>query len=127
VARILVADDNASNRLLLSTVLEARDHVVLEAGTGNQALAIAQERQPELLIVDLYMPGLHGVELVKRLRSHELTESIKVVIYTATTTDAAMRQFIHDFAIDAVLPKPSEPSEIIRIVEQALAMPKGSV
>jgi two-component system, cell cycle sensor histidine kinase and response regulator CckA len=127
VATILVADDNATNRLLLSTILEAREHVVLEAGSGDQAWAIAKERQPDLTVVDLHMPGLHGVELIKRLRSHALTASIKVVIYSATTTDVGLRQFMKDVAVDAVLPKPSEPNEVIRIIEEALATPKGPV
>jgi CheY-like chemotaxis protein len=119
LATILIVDDEPLNRLLLATVLRPLGHEIVEAVDGAQGLQAVVERSPDLVIVDLAMPGMGGAGFLKSLR-HELRNDVAVVLYTATREDAAMRDFVALFSIRAVLEKPSEPSAIVRIVTAAL-------
>jgi CheY-like chemotaxis protein len=120
MATIVVADDDAYNRLLVATLLEASDHIVLEAASGEEALSLAREHTPDLVIVDLHMPGMHGVDLIQRLRGDAKTSHVKIIIYTATASNQMMSDFSQAFLVNATLPKPSEPNEILRIVHATL-------
>jgi CheY-like chemotaxis protein len=121
VATILIVDDEPVNRQLLTTVLRARSHELLEAASGEEGLRLARERRPDLIILDLYLPGMHGTEFMKTLRADPTTSQIKVVLYTATRTDAAMRGFMELARIEHVIEKPSEPEAILRMVDRALS------
>ncbi|MBV8196653.1 MAG: response regulator [Candidatus Eremiobacteraeota bacterium] len=117
---ILVVDDEAANRELLATVLGYAGHAVLAAAEGTEGLRLAREHHPELVILDLSMPGMDGVDFVQTLRAiPELTEAT-VALYTATTANAATRQFMKLAGIEHVIPKPAEPEELLRAVERAL-------
>lgn len=120
MASILVVDDEPLNRLLIATVLRPLGHDVLEAADGREGLRMVAERAPDLAIVDLAMPGMGGAGFLKALR-RDLASDVRVVLYTATRPDAAMADFIRLFSIAAVLEKPSEPADIVRVVTAALA------
>lgn len=122
MATILAVDDDPLNRLLLATVLRPRGHDVREAEDGAEGLRAASETAFDLIFVDLGMPRMSGVEFLKALR-HELRSEARVVLYTATRTDAAMRDFARLFSVSAILEKPSEPAEIARVVDEVLAAP----
>jgi len=119
LATILIVDDEPLNRLLLATVLRPLGHDVLEAADGEAALKIVVDRAPDLVVVDLAMPGTGGAGFLKALR-RDMRSETTVVLYTATRPDAAMRDFAELFAISAILEKPSEPAEIARVVTAAL-------
>jgi len=119
LANILVVDDEPLNRLLLATVLRPLGHDVLEAADGEAGLKAVIDRAPDLVVVDLAMPGMGGVRFLKALR-RELCSDVPVVLYTATRPDAAMRDLAELFAISGILEKPSEPAEIERVVSAAL-------
>jgi len=119
LAIILVVDDEPLNRLLLATVLRPLGHVVLEARDGDEGLGIAADRAPALIVVDLSMPGAGGAGFLKTLR-RDLRSDVPVVLYTATRPDAAMRDFAALFSVAAILEKPSEPADIVRVVTAAL-------
>jgi CheY-like chemotaxis protein len=119
LASILVVDDEPFNRLLLSTVLRPFGHDVLEAVDGDAGLKMVVDRAPDLVIVDLAMPGTGGAGFLKALR-RELRCDVPVVLYTATRPDAAMRDFVELFSIAGILEKPSEPADIARVVTAAL-------
>jgi CheY-like chemotaxis protein len=120
---ILVIDDDATNRLLLSTILESRGHRVIEAADGIQALAAVAEHAPSLIIMDLHMPRMDGLEFLKTLRSDDRHATSAVFIHTATSTDAALKSLIELYAVDGVLPKPFEPQELLRMVSAVMAEP----
>lgn len=121
MASILIVDDEPANRLLLSTVLRSRAHDLIEAATGEEALRLARERLPDLIILDLNLPGMHGTQFMKRLRGDSVTADVKVALYTASRIDAATRGFMDLVRIDHVIEKPSEPETILRIVDGALS------
>jgi CheY-like chemotaxis protein len=119
LASILVVDDEPFNRLLLATVLRPLGHDVLEAADGDAGLKMVVDRVPDLVVVDLAMPGMGGAGFLKTLR-RELRCDVPVVLYTATRPDAPMRDFVELFSISAILEKPSEPADIARVVKAAL-------
>lgn len=80
---ILVVDDIATNISLVKAVLRGRNYEVLSAASGAQALEIAGERMPDVIILDIMMPVMDGYEVLARLRSNEKTKGIKVVMLSA--------------------------------------------
>tara|TARA_R100000365_G_C2748382_1_gene79783 strand:+ start:4101 stop:5468 length:1368 start_codon:yes stop_codon:yes gene_type:complete len=82
-ARILVVDDIEANRRLLKARLEAQYYTVLLAENGMQALGMAKNEQPDIILLDVMMPGMDGYEVCKRLKSDNETAHIPVVMVTA--------------------------------------------
>lgn len=121
MASILVVDDERANRELLKAVLTYDGHVVFEAEDGERGLDVLAEQGPDLVIVDLSMPGMRGTEFVKRVRSSgdEVRET-RIALYTGSDANAAMRDFMALMEIDHLIPKPAEPEEIISAVRAAL-------
>ncbi len=121
MAKILVVDDNATNRRIITVTLERNGHTATEAADGIEGLQLARESAPDLIIIDLYMPRLNGVDFVKALRADSGIKETKVVLYTGATIDAATRIFMELSRISHVISKPSQPVDILRIVNEALA------
>ena len=120
MASVLVADDDGNTRLLVRTVLTHAGHTVLEAKDGNEALSIAAQHQPQLILLDLSMPRMNGPEFLRALRADARTAGTPVALYTATAMNPALRDFMEMYAIRHVIPKPSEPSELLASVERSL-------
>jgi CheY-like chemotaxis protein len=116
MARILIVDDEPVNRLLVKTILEHAGHQVAEAADAAQALRETGENPPDLAIVDLHLPGTSGVELVQAIRRNPQTSAMRIALYTGSTVDAAMRDFMTAHQIEHVIPKPCEPQELIDLV-----------
>src|SRR5436189_6017302 len=83
VAKILIADDHRANREALAALLETVGHYVLAASDGNQALNVAREHAPELVISDVLMPIMDGYELTRRLKLEPATAGIRGMFSTA--------------------------------------------
>jgi len=84
--RILVADDNAAGRELMRTLLQMEDYVVYEARDGNEAVEMARRLRPDVVLMDVHMPVLDGIEATRLLREDPLTRSIPVIVLTASAT-----------------------------------------
>ncbi len=124
MAIVLVADDDDATRLLVRTVLTHAGHTVLDAGSGTEALARVAERTPDLILLDLSMPSMNGAEFMRALRRDAGPSSTMVALYTATAMNPALRDFMEIYGIRCVIPKPSEPADLIAAVERALAAKK---
>jgi len=120
VANILVVDDDVNNRLLLRLVLEHAGYDIMEASDGGEALANAHASKPDLIIMDLHMPGVDGVAFINALREDKTLADTRVSLYTATASDESMRQFMELTGIGSIIEKPSEPPRILAAVEAAL-------
>lgn len=118
-ARVLVVDDSALIRAVLAANLEERGHVVLEAEDGIQALALCAEAPPDVVLLDVVMPGLSGLEVLDRLHADPATAHVPVVCLTGRTDVGdiveAMERGAHDY-----LRKPYEPAEVLARVSSAL-------
>lgn len=104
-ARILIVDDIEANRRLLQAKLEAQYHTVLLASDGLQALRMARERDPEIILLDVMMPGMDGYEVCRRLKADPVTSHIPVVMVTALN-DAEDRVRGLDAGAEDFLTKP---------------------
>src|SRR5262252_2256331 len=106
---ILVVEDNDKNRKLVRDVLTFKGYDIIEAETGEEGVRLAQERHPSLILMDIRLPGIDGIEALRQLRAEEATREIPImasirasVIFcrSAVITDAD-RQKITDSGFDA--------------------------
>ncbi|WP_243359880.1 response regulator [Fundidesulfovibrio terrae] len=82
-AKILVVEDNAPNRELLSFLLHRDGYAVLEAENGNEAVEIARYNKPDLILMDIQMPVMDGVTAMKTLKSSPETSAIRIIAVTS--------------------------------------------
>jgi PAS domain S-box-containing protein len=115
---ILVAEDNLINALLTRELLHRRGHRVTEVTSGEGALAAVEDARFDLLLTDIHMPGLDGIEMTRRIRAAEITsgrEPIPIVALTADVLDAG-RQACQDAGMDGFLSKPVAPAELEKMI-----------
>ena len=115
--KILVADDEQEIRNLLDHFLKGQGYEVVLASDGNQALKLAAEENPQVIILDIKMPGLDGLEVCKRLKEKEQTKLIPVIVITGFEDNkmAALNIGADDF-----VNKPFDMAEISSRVKSAL-------
>jgi signal transduction histidine kinase len=126
VAKILVVDDDASARALLTTVLSYASHEVQEARHGAEALQRLQQATPELIIVDLLMPTMDGLEFLRRAREDASISNVPVIFYTASYLQSEAQTMAALCGVQHIITKPAEPEQIFAVVNAALgasAMP----
>jgi two-component system, cell cycle response regulator DivK len=102
---ILIVDDNENNRKLARDVLEFAGFTTVEATGGVEGVAVAMERKPDLVLMDIRMPDLRGTEALKLLREDSRTAEIPIVALTSSTMQGDEQQFLHD-GFDGYLAKP---------------------
>jgi CheY-like chemotaxis protein len=83
MSTILIAEDNAVNRELLREILEANEYLTVEALDGREALAKIEESRPDVMLLDINMPGLDGFSVLKRVREHPHLSNLPVLAVTA--------------------------------------------
>ena len=105
-ARILIVDDVAANRDLVATVVRHMGHQALEASDGLQALALVRSEQPDLVISDILMPTMDGLEFVSRIRADPALAATEVVFYTAHYREREAGNLAKICGVSQVLLKP---------------------
>jgi CheY-like chemotaxis protein len=123
MATILVVDDESANRHLLRVILTPQGHTVYEASRGDEGLALARLHQPQLIVLDLHMPGMDGPEFVRNLRADPAIGDSKLALYSSTSLSPPLQDFMTVGRISCLIPKPGEPEEVLRIIEEALTAP----
>ena len=117
IGTILVVDDDADVREVLRDRLDSLGYRVLVAATGKESLDILERQNPQMVLLDVEMPGMNGLEVLKEIRKRE--HDVAVVMITAYGTleraVQAMREGAYDF-----IPKPFEPEHIALIVKKAM-------
>ena len=109
--KILVAEDSPTVRRLVCTRLTADGYEVVEAQDGEQALALALSEQPAALVLDKVMPKLDGFEVVRRLREHDHTRTVPIVMLTEHTAEEDVLGGL-SLGVDEYMPKPFSPREL---------------
>jgi CheY-like chemotaxis protein len=117
--RILIADDTASSRDLLRSILEANGHLVEEANDGQRVMEVIEKFGPHLLILDLHMPRLDGYSTATALRKIPIFRHIPIVALTAAMTQTAPDR-ISEAGFSAYLVKPIRPSSLRQCVANLL-------
>jgi CheY-like chemotaxis protein len=115
-ATILVCDDDPSLRELVRAVLGSRYRFV-EAADGTEALTLAREDRPDLIVLDVMLPGLSGIEVLEELRSTDSLKEIPVVVITAWSHAEIEVQVA---GADRFVSKPFDPDELSSAVEELL-------
>ena len=116
-AQVLVVEDNEKNMKLFRDVLQASGFRLLEATTGEQAMELAAEHQPNLVLMDIQLPDIAGVEALGRLRADVRTASIPVVALTAQAMHGDRERFL-DVGFVAYISKPVNILEFVKTVRE---------
>lgn len=117
--KILVADDNPDNVELVSDIVKVMGHDVISAGDGPSALAVARAESPDLVVLDVNMPGLTGFEVCAELKSEPSTANIPIIMLTALI-DVDDRVEGLGLGADDYLTKPFSPRELMARIETRL-------
>jgi two-component system, cell cycle response regulator DivK len=118
--RVLVVEDNEKSLKLFRDVLQATGYSTVEARTGEDAVALARLQTPTVVLMDIQLPGIDGVEALARLRADERTASIPVLALTAQAMHGDRDRFL-DAGFDGYLAKPVDLVELLRSVEEHCA------
>jgi PAS domain S-box-containing protein len=124
---ILVVDDRPIDRQLLVTLLGYVGYHVLEAGDGQEALEMARAEQPDLMIADVLMPTMDGLELVRQLRADSTTAGIRVIFCTASYLLDEVATLAEQSGVTYILSKPIEPEDALKVIGAALDLPSPPV
>jgi two-component system, cell cycle response regulator DivK len=115
--RILVVEDNKMNMKLFRDVLVAKGYRALEATTGGEAIVLATEQAPDLVLMDIQLPDLDGVETLRRLRTDARTATIPVLAVTAQAMQGDRERFLAA-GFDGYVAKPVNIGELIGTVRE---------
>jgi CheY-like chemotaxis protein len=123
--QILIVDDEAQTRTLVSMVLERKGFRVIEAFDGPSALRLLEFTTPDLMIVDIVMPGIDGIELCRRVRARDKTLRMPIIAFAASGSSRLDRN-VRDAGADEFLPKTNPPQDLTRLVQRLLDMPAAN-
>lgn len=115
---VLVVDDDAGIRAVMRAILEHEDYAIYEAEDGEVALAFCNAAKPDVVLLDLMLPGMHGLDVLRTLKADPKTASAKVVVITALGSSA--RPDAEAAGADGFFEKPFSPTALIQAVELAL-------
>jgi two-component system, cell cycle response regulator DivK len=115
--RVLIVEDNDKNMKLFRDVLSAKGYSTLEATTGEQAVELAVEHAPDLVLLDIRLPDIDGVETLGRLRADERTSSIPVLAVTAQAMRGDRERFLAA-GFDGYVAKPVDIGELVNTVSE---------
>ena len=120
MATVLVADDERDIRALLTTLLGKEGYKVVEAADGLAAMEMASQERPDVILMDVSMPAVGGLEVLKWLRGNPDTRSIPVILVTALPGLHTDYEQIGEFGYTSYITKPWRRGAIERAVKRAL-------
>jgi CheY-like chemotaxis protein len=119
IPKILVVDDSVSIRRSIRQMLSQKDYVILEASDGREALEKIEEESPDLLLLDLEMPGMNGYDVLNVLRTRSLLPDLKIAVLTSRSSEKH-RQRARELGAHKYLTKPCSNNTLLEIVEALL-------
>ena len=117
MSTVLIVEDNEKNMKLARDVLQAKGYRTLEAVTGEEGVKLARERLPDLVLMDIQLPGISGIEAFRQIRGDASTAGIPVVALTASVTPTD-RSAINAAGFDAFVSKPISLREFLDTVKR---------
>ncbi|MCC6193604.1 MAG: response regulator [Burkholderiales bacterium] len=122
---ILIVEDNPRNMKLVRDVLQVKGHTTLEATTAEDGIVLANEKSPELILMDIQLPKMNGIDALKVLRGNPATARIPVIAVTASVMQQD-RTLITEAGFDGYIGKPINLAEFLQAVNAQLAKgPRG--
>jgi len=119
MAKILIVDDSPTEQYVLAQHLQNAGHQTVTAGDGEEGLDVAKSEQPDLVLMDVVMPGLNGFQATRKLKRDPATAQIPVVIVTTKDQDTDREWGLRQGASDYLV-KPVEASELLEKLGQLL-------
>jgi two-component system, cell cycle response regulator DivK len=119
MAKILVVEDNPANMKLAVFLLQQAGHVVLSATNAEIGLSLAREETPDLILMDIQLPGMDGLQAIAELKRNEVTRAIPVIALTALAMKGDEAR-IRAAGCDAYIAKPMRYQEVLATVEKQL-------
>jgi two-component system cell cycle response regulator DivK len=116
---ILIVEDNEKNRKLARDILQVKGYRTIEAETAETGLEMAPKENPDLVLMDIQLPGMNGIQALKKLRESEATRAIPVLAFTASVMPQDRRE-IMDAGFDGFVAKPVNLKEFIAAIAKAL-------
>jgi two-component system cell cycle response regulator DivK len=117
MSTVLIVEDNEKNMKLARDVLQVKGYQTLEAVTGEEGVRLAKEKVPDLVLMDIQLPGINGIDALKQLRADPKTARIPVVALTASVTPTD-RSAITAAGFDAFVSKPINLKEFLETVKR---------
>jgi two-component system cell cycle response regulator DivK len=122
---ILIVEDNDKNRKLMRDVLVFNGYRLVEAETGEDGVRLAREQHPDLILMDIQLPGIDGIQALRQIRDEEETRRIPVIAVTASAMTHD-RQKIMAAGFDAYQTKPLNVRQFVDAVRELLARRPGA-
>jgi two-component system cell cycle response regulator DivK len=116
---ILIVEDNERNLKLVRDVLQVKGYATIEAGSAEDGIKLALEKKPDLVLMDIHLPGMNGIEALGVLRANPATAAIPVIAVTASVMQQD-RKLITEAGFDAYVGKPINLKEFLDAVRHAL-------
>jgi len=116
---ILIVEDNEKNLKLVRDVLQVKGYATLEAGTAEDGIKLAGEHKPDLILMDIHLPGMNGIDALRVLRADPATASIPAIAVTASVMQQD-RKLITDAGFDGYVGKPINLKEFLDAVRAML-------
>lgn len=123
-ATILHVEDNASNRKIVRDLLASRGYRVVEALDGEQAVAAAESERPNVILMDVQLPRVSGLEATRRIKARPDLRHIPIVAVTSFALSGDDQQAFAA-GCDRYVAKPYKPRELLRIIEELLGVAHG--
>ncbi len=117
--KILIVDDNEKNRKLLKVILLENGYETIDAENGRKGIEMAKENIPDLILMDIQMPVMDGIQAVKILRSDETTKLIPIIALTSYAMKGDREKFL-DKGFDAYIPKPIDIDRFIEVIKEIM-------
>jgi two-component system, cell cycle response regulator DivK len=121
-ATVLVVEDTPANMKLVSMLLRREGYAVLQAENGNDAVALARSRLPDLILMDIQIPGLDGITATRQLKADPATRDLRIVALTAFAMKGDREKMIAA-GCDGYIVKPIQYQSFIDEVRRLLALP----
>ena len=123
--KILLVEDFDDTRLMMKMWLEKRGYLVIEAETGEQAITLAQQEAPDLIIMDVMMPGMNGLDATQRIRQYQALRRTPIVAVSAYGADE-YRRLALDAGCNEYVSTPFEPVALAELITSLLATAASS-
>ncbi|MBW7899225.1 Polar-differentiation response regulator DivK [Candidatus Brocadiaceae bacterium B188] len=114
---VMVVEDNEKNRKLMRVVLKSKGYAVIEAATGEEALNLLKNQKPDIILMDIQLPGIDGLTLIKQIKADAVTKEIPIIAVTAYAMKGD-EQKILETGCDAYVSKPINTQELPLIIEK---------
>src|SRR5580698_4101721 len=117
--KILLVDDDPGVHLVIVPILSKAGHLVISAKNGEQALHLALNERPDLIILDVIMPGIKGRDLCKKIKAYDVLKDIPVIFLTAKDSEDDVKAELEAGAI-AHLTKPVNPTDLLKTIDEII-------